>query len=157
MYVTVLHTSVTDSRWNWTVWLCWWNVPYARRYASWCDSPAFAVKFPAQYLQFLDKNFEKYSIICSPGIRHVLSVERGHFQHLIQHAKRCVWRNVRRLVCSVALFFLNAAAVTLLLQSTRFCLSLFRCRPKQICLIPLPWTRMFITVTTDGSKMIISW
>jgi hypothetical protein len=34
-------------------------------------SHAAAVKLAAQYRQFVDKNFEEYLIICSPGVKDV--------------------------------------------------------------------------------------
>jgi hypothetical protein len=36
-----------------------------------CVSPEAAVELPAQYQQFLDKNFKQYLIICSPGVMHI--------------------------------------------------------------------------------------
>jgi hypothetical protein len=65
---TVHHTSVAENRFKLSVWLSRSNVPYARRYGWQYVIHAFAVKLPAQYRKLLYENFDKYVIMCSPGV-----------------------------------------------------------------------------------------
>jgi len=66
--------SFTNSRLIWTVLPRWCNIWYTCWWEWQCNIQAAALKLVIQYQQFLDMNFKKYLIICSPDIEHVWEV-----------------------------------------------------------------------------------
>jgi len=77
IHYTVLYTSFSENRLNWTVRLICdiMQCTYTEGQDRQCVNYAGSIQLAMQYKQFLDMNFKYSSTICSPGIKHVWELE----------------------------------------------------------------------------------